>query len=356
MGRTPAPGAREGHALKVLVTGAGGFVGGVVARMLRARGDEVRTVARGDYPALTALGCVAVRGDLSQPGVAEEAVGDADTVIHVAAKAGMWGKAADYEASNVTATQRVLDACLARGVKQLVFTSSPSVTFDGGDAKHANESLPYPSSFLAHYPRTKAEAERRVLAANGAAHATGGGVLRTCALRPHLVFGPGDPHILPRLITRAKQGRLAWIGEGNLVDVTYVDNAAHAHLLAADALAAPGHVPAGKAYFISQGTPVAPDAWVGALLEAIGAKPVTRRVKQSVASALGAVMEVAWSVLPISGEPPMTRFVAAQLGTSHHYDLTAARRDLGYQLLVDDDEAQARTVAWLKAEVAAGRL
>jgi nucleoside-diphosphate-sugar epimerase len=342
--------------MKVLVTGAGGFVGGVVARMLRARGDEVRTVARGDYPALTALGCTHVRGDLSQAGVAEAAIGDADTVIHVAAKAGMWGPAAEYEASNITATQRLLDACVARGVSSLVFTSSPSVTFDGGDAKGADESLPYPATFLAHYPRTKAEAERRVLAANGTPHATGGGVLRTCALRPHLVYGPGDPHIVPRLVTRAKQGRLAWIGQGNLVDVTYVDNAAHAHLLAADALAAPEHRPAGKAYFISQGTPVAPDAWVGALLEAIGVPPVKRRVKQSLASAVGAVLETAWSVLALRGEPPMTRFVAAQLGTSHYYDLTAARRDLGYELLVSDEESIARTVAWLRAEVAAGRL
>lgn len=342
--------------MKVLVTGAGGFVGGVVARMLRARGDTVRTVARGDYPALTALGCTHVRGDLAEPPVADEAVADVDTVIHVAAKAGMWGPAAEYEASNVTATQRLLDACVARGVRSFVFTSSPSVTFDGGDAKQANESLPYPDTFLAHYPRTKAEAERRVLKANGTPHATGGGVLRTCALRPHLVYGPGDPHIVPRLIARAKQGRLAWIGRGNLVDVTYVDNAAHAHLLAADALAAPGHAPAGQAYFISQGTPVAPDAWVGRLLEAIGVPPVTRRVSRPLASAAGAVLETAWAVLPLRGEPPMTRFVAAQLGTSHFYDLTAARRDLGYRLLVDDDESLARTVAWLRAEVAAGRL
>lgn len=342
--------------MKTLVTGAGGFVGGAVARMLRARGDEVRTVARGDYPALEEFGCTHVRGDLSKPGVAREAVADVDTVFHVAARAGVWGKAEDYEASNVTATQAILDACLDAGVKHLVFTSSPSVTFDGGDAKGADESLPYPAKHLAHYPRTKAEAERRVLKANGASHARGGGVLRTCALRPHLVFGPGDPHILPRLVTRAKQGRLAWIGSGNLVDVTYVDNAAHAHLLAADALATPPHAPAGKAYFISQGTPVAPDAWVGGILEAIGVKPVTRRVSLGAATAVGAVLETLWGVFRLSGEPPMTRFVAKQLGTSHYYNLSAARRDLGYRLLVDDAEALARTIAWLKTELAAGRL
>ena len=336
--------------MKILVTGAGGFVGGVIARMLRARGDEVRSVARGDYPQLLRLGCVHVKGDLADPAIANEAAAGVDAIIHVAAKAGVWGKAADYESSNITATQNLLDAAVEHAVKRFVFTSSPSVTFDGGDAKNANESLPYPARHLAHYPRTKAEAERRVLAANGR-----NGLL-TCALRPHLVYGPGDPHLLPRLVTRAKAGKLAWIGSGNQVDVTYVDNAAHAHLLALDALGQPEPKPAGNAYFISQGHPVHPDAWVAAILSAIGVPPVTRRVKLPIAYAVGAVMEGAWSLFGLKGEPRMTRFVAAQLGTSHHYDLTAARRDLSYQLLVNDEEAHRRTVAWLQTELSAGRL
>lgn len=336
--------------MNILVTGAGGFVGGAVARMLKARGDDVRTVARNDYPALTALGCTHLKGDLSDPAVAKAAVSGVDAVIHVAAKAGVWGKRGDYEASNVAATQFLLEACQQAGVKRFVFTSSPSVTFDGGDAVNANEALPYPDEHLAHYPRTKAEAERRVLAANGKDG------LVTCALRPHLVYGPGDPHLLPRLVSRAKAGRLAWIGQGNLVDVTYVDNAAHAHLLALDALQKDPAKVGGKAYFISQGTPVKPDEWVNALLGAIGLRPVTRRVPLAVAYAAGGVMEAAWSLFGLSGEPLMTRFVAAQLGTSHFYDLTAARRDLGYALLVDDAEAHRRTAAWLQAEVSAGRL
>ena len=324
-------------------------MGGVVARMLRARGDEVRTVARNDYPELTKLGCVQVRGDLADPKIANEAATGVDAIIHVAAKAGVWGKAADYESSNITATQNLLDAAVKHGVKRFVFTSSPSVTFDGGDAKNANESLPYPAKHLTHYPRTKAEAERRVLAANSA-------TLRTCSLRPHLVYGPGDPHLLPRLVKRAKAGRLAWIGGGNQIDVTYVDNAAHAHLLALDALGGDAPKPAGKAYFITQGAPVAPDAWVGAILAAIGVPPVTRRLRLGLAYFVGAMMELVWSLFGLKGEPMMTRFVAAQLGTSHFYDLTAARRDLGYQLLVSDDEAQRRTIAWLREELAAGRL
>jgi 2-alkyl-3-oxoalkanoate reductase len=238
--------------VKVLVTGGGGFVGFHVARMLRERGDEVRTIARGDYPKVAALGVEHVRADLADKAATHAAAKGIDAVVHVAAKAGVWGKAADYEKSNIDGTQNVIDACLAHGVERLVMTSSPSVTFSGGDAKNANESLPYPQKHLYDYGRTKAEAERRVLAANATPHAKGaargGGVLLTCALRPHLVFGEGDPHIIPRLVSRAKAGRLRWIGDPEaLVDVTYVENAAHAHLLALDALAADKAKAAGKA-------------------------------------------------------------------------------------------------------------
>ncbi len=323
------------------MTGAGGFIGGVIARLLRERGDEVRCVARGEYPALSELGCSTLRGDLANPAVADAAVRDMDAVIHVAAKAGVWGKREEYEASNITATQQLLDACLRHGVSRFVFTSSPSVTFDGKDACNADESLPYSAKHLTHYSRTKAEAERRVLAQNSNS-------FRTCALRPHLVFGPNDPHLLSRFVDRAKRGRLAWVGKGNLVDVTYVDNAAHAHLLALDALGSENPKPAGKAYFISQGTPVRPEVWMGALLSSIGIPPITRRVPLLVAYALGAAMEAAWTMLGLSGEPLMTRFVAAQLGTSHYYDLSAAKRDFGYQLVVSDDEAHRATVSWLQ--------
>jgi nucleoside-diphosphate-sugar epimerase len=347
--------------MKVLVTGGGGFVGFHVVRMLRARGDEVRTIARGEHAQLAALGVEHVRGDLGDKAATSAAVEGVDAVVHVAAKAGIWGKPADYEKSNIDGTQHVIDACLEHGVERLVMTSSPSVTFSGGDAKGADESLPYPQKHLYDYGRTKAEAERRVLAANGTPHrkgaARGRGVLLTCALRPHLVFGEGDPHIVPRLVSRAKAGRLRWIGDPEaLVDVTYVENAAHAHLLALDALDADKAPAAGKAYFISQGKAVSPEAWLNRMLQAVGLAPVKQRISLGAAFAVGAVMELAWTVLPLKGEPLMTRFVAKQLGTSHWYDLSAARRDLGYEPIVDDETAHARTVAWLKGELAAGRL
>jgi nucleoside-diphosphate-sugar epimerase len=288
--------------MKALVTGAGGFVGFEIAKMLRARGDSVRAIQRGAYPKLDALGVESVRGDLADTKACARATEGIECVFHVAAKAGMWGKAADYETSNITATQNLLDACVQNGVGRMVHTSTPSVTFDGKDANHADESLPIAEKHLFHYGRTKAEAEKRVKSANATPHKRGGGVLLTTSLRPHLVFGPGDPHILPRLVQRARAGKLAIIGDGkNLVDVTYVENAAHAHLLAADALAAEKHAPAGKAYFISQGTPVHPKEWLNGMLRQVGVPTVERHVSLGAALAVGAVCEALWTVLPLRG-------------------------------------------------------
>lgn len=325
--------------------------------MLRARGDDVRSLQRGEYPKLAALGVEAVRGDLADKNAVRAAASGCDVVFHVAAKAGVWGKAEDYELSNVAGTQHVIDACLEESVSRLVHTSTPSVTFDGHDAKNADETLPIPAEHLHHYPRTKAEAERRVKSANATPHKKGGGVLLTTSLRPHLVYGPGDPHILPRLVQRARAGRMRIIGDGtNLVDVTYVENAAHAHLLAADALGSDKHAPAGKAYFISQGRPVHPMEWLNQFLVAIGVVPVTKHVSLTVASGIGAICEALWTTFSLKGEPLMTRYAAASMGTSHHYDLSNARRDLGYEPVVDDEVAFRRTLAWLKSEVDAGRL
>lgn len=336
--------------MRALVTGGGGFMGKALVEQLRARGDDVRVLARGDHPAVRALGAETIRGDVADAATVRAAARGVDVVFHVAAKAGMWGRAADYEAVNVVGTQNVIDACLAEGVGRLVHTSSPSVTFDGGDHAGADESLPYPSTFLFHYPRTKAEAERRVLAANGAS-------LRTTAIRPHLIYGPGDPHILPRLVARAKSGRLRIVGDGtNKVDMTYVDNAAHAHVLAADALARDASPAAGKAYFVSDGEPVSPWEWLNGILSRVGVPPVRRRVSARAAFVVGAACEAVWATLRLRGDPPMTRFVAAELATSHWFDVGAARRDLGYAPIVRAAEGTERTVPWLADELRAGRI
>ena len=320
----------------VLVTGGGGFLGGAIVRLLRARGQAVRSVSRGHYPGLDAE---QVRGDLARPGVAARAAAGCDLVFHVAAKAGVAGRYGEYRRANVEATRLLLTACRAAGVRRLVYTSSPSVVFDGHDMEGVDESAPYPDSRRSPYPRTKAAAERMVLAANGPG-------LATVALRPHLVWGPGDNHLVPRILERGKAGRLRRIGEGKRIDSTYIDNAAEAHLLAADRLEA-GSPIAGKAYFISNGEPLPTWELVDRILAAGGQGPVAGRVSPALAWAAGWALEGLWAVLWPHAEPPLTRFVAQELATSHWFDLGAARRDLGYSPRVGIDEGMRRLAASL---------
>ncbi len=309
--------------MKALVTGGGGFLGQAIVRALRKRGEEVRSFSRHAHDALQALGVEQLRGDIADPAAVCAAVRGCDIVYHVAAKPGIWGHYEDYHRPNVTGTQNVIDACRAQGVRRLVYTSSPSVVFDGRDMAGVDESAPYPAHYEAHYPRTKALAEQLVRAANDA-H------LATVSLRPHLVWGPGDNHLLPRLAARARAGQLARIGSrATLIDTVYVDNAAEAHLLAADRLAT-GSPVAGMVYFISQGEPVPTWEMVNRLLEAAGAPPVTRAVPVGLALALAWCFEIAHRVTGKPGEPRLTRFVVRELSTSHWFDISAARRDLGY--------------------------
>ncbi len=317
--------------MKVLVTGGGGFLGGAVVRRLVERGDDVRTFQRGSYPWHGELEVEARRGDLADDAAVDAAVAGCDAVVHVAALAGVWGRRRDFDRANVLGTTNVLASCRRRRVGRLVYTSTPSVIHAGDDIAGSDESLPYPERFHAHYPRTKAEAERAVLAANGPD-------LATTALRPHLIWGPGDTHLVPQIVTRRRSGRLRLVGGGEpLVDSTYIDNAADAHLLALDRLA-PGAPPAGRAYFISNGEPRPVRELVNGILAAAGEPPVEASLSPRMAWIAGAVMEAAWTLLPLPGEPPMTRFLARQLATAHWYDLTAARRDLGYRPRVTLDE------------------
>lgn len=332
--------------MTALVTGGGGFLGGAIVRLLRERGDAVRSFSRQSHPALAGLGVEQVQGDLFDPMAVSTAATDCEIVFHVAARAGVWGPWDDYHRANVVGTDNVIAGCRANGIRKLVFTSSPSVTFAGVDQNGVNESEPYPARFLAHYPHTKALAERAVLAANGPD-------LATVALRPHLIWGPGDPHLIPRLIERARAGRLRQVGRGSkLVDTVYVDNAAAAHIQAADRLA-PGSPVTGKTYFISQGEPEPLWDFVNRILAAAGASPISRRVPSGVAFVAGAILEGVYRGLRLRGEPPMTRFVARQLSTAHWFDLTAARRDLGYVPTVSTEEGLHRLAASLKSSGAA---
>ncbi len=335
--------------MRALVTGGGGFLGGAIVRALLERGDAAVSISRGAYPALEKLGVPSIQADLGDGpeliarSILEHSI---DTVFHCAAKPGVWGPAKTFEHANVTATKNVVAACLGTGVPRLVFTSSPSVVFDGRSHRHAGRDLPYPDKYLAHYPRTKAEAERLVLAANGET-VDDAAPLATVALRPHLIFGPGDPNLLPRLLERADAGRLRIVGpEDSEVSLSYVDNAAEAHLVAADALASGGPASpcAGNAYFVNNVEPVRLWDWINRVLTSTGRPPVTRRIPAGAAYAVGAALEGLWKITGRRSEPPMTRFVAKQLSTSHSYDMAPFMRDTGGQYVepVDIDEATDR--------------
>jgi len=328
--------------MKVLVTGGGGFLGGAIVRMLRSRNDEVISFTRSAYPWLDELDVRQIQGDLTDRDALTGAFKTCDAVIHVAAKAGVWGRTADYIATNVIGTKHVIAACRASGVNKLVYTSTPSVVHTGWDIENGDESLPYSKRFEAAYPKTKAEAERAVLAANDES-------LATVALRPHLIWGPGDPHLIPRLLARARSGKLRRVGHREVViDVTYVDNAAQAHVLAIDRLAI-GSPIAGKPYFITNGEPMPMWTFLNSVLVAAGLPAVTRSIPVWTARMIGRIAEGLHRLFRLAGEPAMTRFLATQLSTSHWYDISAARRDLGYEPAVSIAEGLKRLAATIKS-------
>lgn len=323
--------------MKILVTGGGGFLGQALCRGLKARGHEVVSYNRGRYAALDALGVQQVQGDLTDRAALVAAAQGCGAVFHNAAKAGAWGSYDSYYQANVVGTEHVLAACREHAVGKLIYTSTPSVTHratfpvEGGTA----ETVPYGENLQAPYPQTKKLAEQAVLAANGPA-------LATVALRPRLIWGVGDNNLLPRLIERARSGRLRFVGDGNnRMDATYVDNAAQAHFDAFDHLG-PGAACAGRAYFISNGEPKTLRETLNSLLAAAGAPTVTGTLPFRLGYGIGVVCEGLWRVLPLKGEPPMTRFLAEQLATTHWYDMAPARRDFGYVPQVTFEQGLAR--------------
>ncbi len=333
------PGSRPADVrVKCLVTGGGGFLGLAIVRLLRARGDQVVSYSRSRHESVERLGGTCALGDVTDMARLSESMSRVDVVFHVAAKAGVWGPRHEYEHVNVLGTTAVVAAAVQAGVPRLVHTSSPSVCFNGQDHLDASNDLPYAARFLAHYPRTKMLAEKYVLSWNGRG-------IATVALRPHLLVGPGDPHLLPRIAERARAGKLRVVGDGeNRVSLTDIDNAAWAHLDAADRLASgDGH--AGKAYFIAQRESVPMWPWIADVLARAGVSGPKGRVPLRLAHAIGAGCEAWWSLTKRDGEPPMTRFVALQLARSHTYDLGPAQRDFGYVERVSNEAMTERAVA-----------
>lgn len=326
---------------RILVTGGGGFVGKAIVGMALAEGAECYVIGRNRYPEVEALGAHCIIGDIRDSDHILKQCKDFDTVFHVAALAGIWGAWSDYQSINVLGTENVVRACQINQIPSLVYTSTPSVVFNRDHIIGGDESLPYPDRFLCHYARSKVLAEKMVLSANSE-------TLATCAIRPHLVWGPDDPHLIPRLLDKGKKKQLRKVGGGsNFVDISYVDNVAHAHILAAKDLQS-SKIAAGKAYFVSQGEPVNLWNWINELFAKVGIATVEKKVSFPLAFTVGAVLEGIHTIFIKQREPRMTRFLAEQLAKSHYFSTHAIENDLGYSPIVSTDDGMNKLVEWIQ--------
>ena len=314
--------------MHALVTGGGGFLGSAITKALIQKGDNVTVVGRGTYFHLPQSVNI-LQGDIRDYEFIKSCSKDVDVVFHTAALPGIWGPIREFFSINVQGTENIIKACRENSISKLVFTSSPSVVFAHSSLEGVNESAPYPDTYLCEYSNTKAIAEKMVLQENDSS-------LCTTAIRPHLIWGPGDPHLIPRILKKASDNRLMIVGDGsNQVDMTYIDNAVSAHLKVA---LAPNSKVAGKAYFVSDDDPVVLWKWINNLLDRLGVSLVTRKISYNNAMRLGTFLELLYGFLRLKSEPPMTRFLASQLATSHYFDISNAKKDFDYQPLVSQEE------------------
>ena len=330
---------------KVLVTGGGGFLGRYILESLISQNcAEITSLGRSPQPELCELGINVICGDIADRDVVSQAAAGANIIFHTAAKAGVWGTYQQFFNTNVKGTENVIAACKKHQIPLLINTSSPSVVSMDKDIINGDESIPYPANFLTHYPATKAVAEKMVSEAADSE-------FRTISLRPHLIWGPRDPHILPRLFSKAKASRLMQVGKGdNKVDLTYVENAAFAHIKAAEKLAEKPDI-SGKNYFISDDNPVLLWPWINDLLQRLKIPQIKKQISYKKAQVVGGILESIFKLLHLPGEPPMTRFVASQLAHSHFFNISAAKEDLGYTPLISDKKAMEKTVAYFENQL-----
>lgn len=314
-----------------LVTGGSGFLGRAIVKKLLEKGVNVHILSRGNYPDLEEAGCKVFRGEVSDEKAVLEAATGCDIVFHTAAKAGVEEPYSEYERINYRGTLAVIEVCKKLNINKLVYTSTPSVAIGEKGISGGDESLPYPDNHEAYYPKTKTMAEQAVLVANGPK-------LSTVALRPHLMWGPGDNHLVPRLVKRARAGKMKFVGTGrNLVDTTFIDNAADAHILAAEKLA-PEAACAGKAYFITNGEPTPIQDITNKLIATCGCQPVTATIPFKLAYYIGMAIEWTYRTFKLKGEPAITPWMACELAHNHWFNIDAAKRDLGYTPKISIEE------------------
>ncbi|MCK5099322.1 MAG: NAD-dependent epimerase/dehydratase family protein [Desulfobacteraceae bacterium] len=326
---------------KVLVTGGGGFLGKAIVKKLLVKGFMVKSFSRNYYPGLDELGVEQIQGDLQNSNQIMDASKDCDLVFHVAAKPGLWGAWDDFYGVNVTGTRNVINACKKNKITRLIYTSSPSVVFNGKDMEGVDEAVPYPEKFEGYYSETKAIAEKLVIEESFEN-------LKTIILRPHLIWGPEDNHVVPGIISRAKS--LKKIGRlDDLVDTIYIDNAADAHIMAAEKLIT-NPLLSGSVYFISQDDPVSKWEIADKFLEAAGLSPIKGKVSAKTAYIAGVVCEFFYKIFKIKKDPPMTKFAAKELATSHWFDISKAKKELGYVPKVSIEQGLKQLKQWFEKE------
>jgi len=324
--------------VKVLVTGASGLLGAGTARALAARGDLVTVLQR--RPA--GLGLPEVLADVADVAAVRRAAAGQDAVVHLAAKVNITGPWPAYQRANILGTAAVVDACRVAGVPRLVHVSSPSVAHAGDSLVGAPAGPADPAGARGAYAQSKARAEQLALAADG-------GGLAVVAIRPHLIWGPGDPQLIGRVVDRARAGRLFVVGSGAaLIDTIYIDNAIDALVCAVDRCVAAR----GQALVVSNGEPRPTAELIGAICAAAGVPGPDRRVPAGLAYAAGAVVEGIWTVRALTraagGDPPLTRFLAEQLSTAHWFDQRHTRELLRWVPRVSLDQGFAQLAAWYR--------
>ena len=329
--------------MKILVTGGGGFLGCHIVELLQQRGYQVRAMGRRDQPVLVSRGVEFIKGDISFLEDVERAVDGVDAVFHAAGRAKMDMDSQAYYNTNVEGTKNVVRSCEKYGVKKLVYTSSPAVVFNGENFSGGDESLPLQPNYHWYYSSTKAIAESYVLSHNSP-------TLKTVALRPHLMLGNGDPHLIPNILRYARSKSLKIVGSGNnLVDITFVENAAHAHLLAFDALDS-GRA-CGNAYFIGQERPIKLWEFINKIFEGVGFPKITNHISYRRAYCFGALCELFYKVFRRSKMPPMSRIIAVTLSKDHYFSHERAHKDLGYVPQITIEQGTASLINDLRLQL-----
>jgi 2-alkyl-3-oxoalkanoate reductase len=328
--------------MKTLVTGGAGFLAGHIIDKLTQAGHKVRTVElpSRNVERLKSLDVEILTGDLCDADTATKACEGMDVVFNCAALLASIGPWKRFWAINVELVDNLLHGCKKAGVKRFVQVSSPSAVFDGTDHIDADETLPYPKRFLSYYCATKAESEKRVMAANGPD-------LETVAIRPHSIWGPRDGALFPRILSRSRAGRLFQVGDGtNIISTLYVENGADALVLAATAKKARGNI-----YFITDREPINLWAFVRRIIHDLDLPPIKGKIPYSLAYSIGAAQEAAWNMFKLKGEPTITRYSAAELAKNHSYSIERARRDLGYEPAITREQGLERFYKWAREEM-----